>query len=112
MTTRRQLLIALGGVLFAVRDDRRLADQYRAALEQAHGSYFGAVRLVDAANRPGDEADREGAERGHRPRDLVNLWEEEFGEDERRGGAVEEEVVPLDRGADEAGRDDAADRCW
>jgi hypothetical protein len=45
--------ITAGGMLLAFRDDRRLADQYRATLAQAHGEYFGAVRLTDAAHRPG-----------------------------------------------------------
>jgi putative zinc finger protein len=45
--------IAVGGLLFAFGDDRRLADEYRSALDEANGSYFGAVRLADAAGRPG-----------------------------------------------------------
>jgi hypothetical protein len=35
------------------RDDRRLADHYRATLAQAHGQYFGSVRLHDAVGKPG-----------------------------------------------------------
>jgi hypothetical protein len=45
--------ITAGGMLLGFRDDRRLADHYRATLAQAHGTYFGAVRLADAAGRPG-----------------------------------------------------------
>jgi hypothetical protein len=45
--------ITAGGLLFAFQDDRRLADEYRAALTEADGRYFGAVRLADAAGRPG-----------------------------------------------------------
>lgn len=45
--------ITVGGMLLAFREDRRLADQYRATLAQANGTYFGAVRLTDAARRPG-----------------------------------------------------------
>jgi hypothetical protein len=45
--------IAVGGLLFAFGDDRRLADEYRAALDEANGSYFSAVKLADAAGRPG-----------------------------------------------------------
>jgi hypothetical protein len=45
--------ITAGGMLFAFRDDRQLADQYRAALAQAHGTYFGAVRFADPADRQG-----------------------------------------------------------
>jgi hypothetical protein len=45
--------ITAGGLLLAFGDDRRLADQYRAALAQANGTYFGAVRLSDPAGQPG-----------------------------------------------------------
>lgn len=45
--------ITAGAMLFAFRDDRQLADQYRAALTEANGTYFGAVRFADAADRRG-----------------------------------------------------------
>jgi hypothetical protein len=45
--------VTAGGVSLAFRDDRRLADHYRATLREAHGTYFGARRLVDLAGRPG-----------------------------------------------------------
>jgi Putative zinc-finger len=45
--------ITAGGMLIGFREDRRLADDYRAALAQANGKYFGATRLADAAGRPG-----------------------------------------------------------
>ena len=63
-----------------------------------------AVAVVpedDAADGPRDEADRERREREQRPDERIEPREEEAREDERRGGPVEEEVVPLDRGADE-----------
>jgi hypothetical protein len=41
--------ITAGGLLHAFSDERRLADHYRQTLAQAHGSYFGAARLHDAA---------------------------------------------------------------
>lgn len=44
--------ITAGAMLIGFRDERRLADHYRATLAQAHGSYFGAVRLHDAAGEP------------------------------------------------------------
>jgi hypothetical protein len=47
------IALTAGAMQFASRDDRRVADRYRAVLEQAHGTYFGAVPLVDAARRPG-----------------------------------------------------------
>lgn len=43
--------LTAGGMLLGFRDDRRLADQYRAALEHAHGYYFGASELRDASGR-------------------------------------------------------------
>jgi hypothetical protein len=42
--------LAVGVVLGATRDDHRLAEQYRATLAEAHGSYFEAARL----RAPGD----------------------------------------------------------
>jgi hypothetical protein len=41
--------LAVGIVLGATGDDRRLADQYRETLAAANGSYFEAARLVDDA---------------------------------------------------------------
>jgi hypothetical protein len=48
--------ITAGGMLLSFRDDRRLADNYRAVLAESHGTYFGARRLSDAAGRPGGVA--------------------------------------------------------
>src|SRR6188472_1869773 len=48
--------ITAGSMVAAFRDDRRLADHYRATLAQAHGTYFGAVQLEDEAGRPGGVA--------------------------------------------------------
>jgi Putative zinc-finger len=45
--------ITAGGMLLGFRDERRLADHYRATLALANGTYFGAVRLTDPAERPG-----------------------------------------------------------
>jgi Putative zinc-finger len=45
--------VTAGGMLLGFRDDRRLADQYRAALAEANGTYFGSARLADPARRPG-----------------------------------------------------------
>jgi hypothetical protein len=44
--------ITAGAMLYGSRDERRLADHYRATLAQAQGSYFGAVRLHDGAGEP------------------------------------------------------------
>jgi hypothetical protein len=45
--------VTAGGMLFGFRDDRQLADEYRAALTEANGSYFGARPLADPAGRRG-----------------------------------------------------------
>jgi hypothetical protein len=45
--------VTAGAMLVGFRDDRRLADHYRATLAQAHGQYFGAVRFHDAAGKQG-----------------------------------------------------------
>jgi hypothetical protein len=56
-----------------------------------------------AADRPGQEADRERAERRELRRPPIEAVEEELVEDEPGSGAVEEEVVPLDGGAHRRG---------
>ena len=63
----------------------------------------------DAAEGAGDEAERVGAEGQQGRGGGLALGEEQRAEDERRGGAVEEEVVPLDGGADQRGEDDLDD---
>lgn len=45
--------ITVGAMQIGTRDDRRLADQYRAALEEANGQYFRTARLTDPAGRRG-----------------------------------------------------------
>ena len=62
----------------------------------------------DAAERPRDEADRERRERRQRAGQLGDLREELRAEDDGGRRPVDEEVVPLDRGADGAGDRDAA----
>jgi Putative zinc-finger len=52
-TVAAAVAITAGAMQLSSRDDRRLADQYRAALAEANGTYFGAVRLTDAAGRRG-----------------------------------------------------------
>jgi hypothetical protein len=58
-----------------------------------------------AAQRARDEPHGVGGERQHGADQRVGLGEEDVVEHERGGRAVEEEVVPLDRRADEAGGD-------
>ena len=57
------------------------------------------------ADRPSDEADEIGAEGGERRRQRILVGKVELAEDQTGGGAVEEEVIPLDGRAD-GGRDD------
>jgi hypothetical protein len=45
--------ITAGGMLLGFRDERRLADHYRATLTLANGTYFGARVLADPAGHPG-----------------------------------------------------------
>ncbi len=65
-----------------------------------------------ATQRPRHESDGEGAVGAQRPGERVERREEEPVEHQRRCRAIEKEVVPLDRGADEAGHDDPADLIW
>src|SRR5512140_658514 len=59
----------------------------------------------DAPERPRDESDRERPVGAERSRERIERGKENAAEHERGRGSVEEEVVPLDGGADE-GRDD------
>lgn len=45
--------LTAGAMWVGTRDERQLADHYRGTLDEAHGEYFGAVRLEDAAGRQG-----------------------------------------------------------
>ena len=86
---------------------RRHAHDEQGEIE--HGLAADRVAVVaehEAAERPGDEAERIGGERQQRADHRIERREEQLVEDQRGGGAVEKEVVPLDRGADQArGRD-------
>ena len=53
-----------------------------------------------AADRPGDKSCRIGAERDERTDKGIEARKEKLVEHERGRGRVDEEVVPLDRGAD------------
>ena len=84
--------------------------------QQRRDEHVAAARAVaevagdDAADRPRDEADRVGGEGQQRADQRLGVREEEVAEDERGGRAVEEEVVPLQRGADHTRGDDTAER--
>src|SRR5699024_1168068 len=56
-----------------------------------------------AADRPGEEAHGEGAQRGESPGELVARREEHVGEYEGRCRPVEREVIPLQGGPDRRG---------
>jgi Putative zinc-finger len=50
-TVAAAVAITATALLVSSREDRRLADSYRATLQQANGKYFRAVPLADAAGR-------------------------------------------------------------
>lgn len=56
----------------------------------------------DSADGTRDESDGEGGEGGQGAGQIGRAGEELLAEHERGGGAVDEEVVPLDGGADKA----------
>ena len=85
-------------------DDERI-DQHRLAADP-----IAEVAEDDAAQRSREKPDRKGAERRQRADQRIDGRKEEAIEHQRRRGAVEKEVVPFDRRADEAGEHDAADR--
>ena len=73
-------------------DQRRLAADAVAIMPEDRG-----------ADRPADEADEVGAERRERSGQRILVGKEQFRENQPGGGAVDEEVVPLDGGADGGG---------
>src|SRR4029079_6496511 len=58
----------------------------------------------EAADRPDDESDGECCDRTQHSDQRTLIREERMVEDEACRGRVQEEVVPLDGGSDEAGR--------
>ena len=76
------------------------------------GEWGGAVLMAVEHAPPGsrDEADGKGPERRQRANQRVYGRKEQAVEDECGRGAVEKEVVPLDRRADEAGDRDEPNR--
>ena len=85
--------------------DQERRDAHDEQRQHEHRLAADAVAVVpehDAADRAGGEADRVGAEGQQRADQRLGLREEQIAEHERRGRAVQEEVVPLDGGADEA----------
>ena len=93
--------------------DRERAGAHHQQRDDQHGLAADLVAEVaedHAAERPGDEAERVGHERVERALGAADLAEEHLAEDEGGGRPEEEEVVPLDGGADQAGADDLDDR--
>jgi hypothetical protein len=101
------------GVVSRQQSDGERSDAHH---EQAQDEEFLTADLVavvaehEPAHRTGHEPDREGAERQQGPRDRIGRREEDRGQDDRRGDAVEEEVVPLHGRAEHARGDDLDDR--
>jgi hypothetical protein len=84
--------------------------------QQRHDEHVLAAQLVavvaehDPAQRPSHETDRVRREREQGTDERVEAGEEDLVEHQGGGRAVDEEVVPLQRGADQAGHDDATYR--
>jgi hypothetical protein len=83
--------------------------------QQGHHQHGLAAQLVavvaedDPADGAGDEPGGRGGEGQQRAGKRVGVGEEQLVEDQGRSRAIEEEVVPLQGGADQAGDDDLAD---
>ena len=92
--------------------DQERRDAHDDEREHEHRLAADLVAVVsddDAADRPREEAHGVGAEGGERAHQRVERGEEQAVEDECGRRAVEEEVVPLDRGTDEARHGDEPD---
>ena len=91
--------------------DERRADAHDHQRQQQHLLAADPVAEVaedQPADRAGEEADGEGGEGRELRGRAVEAVEVELVEDHGRGRAVEEEVVPLDGGADRRGEGDPA----
>ena len=87
----------------AADEERRGAHQREREDQDALAAELVAdVAEEERADRPGDVADAEGGERQQRGGRGVGLGEEDLAEDQRGGGAVDEEVVVLQGAADPA----------
>jgi len=92
-------------------ETRRHAHHHQRQHEHRTSTHFVAVMADDdGANRARHETDRVCAERQKRTDKRIERREEQLVEDKRRGGVVQEEVVPLDRRADQAGECNEPDR--
>src|ERR1700730_12414241 len=85
------------------RRGRNAHDEQRQIEHRLAADLVAEMTEHDAAERPRNEPQCIGAERQQRPHRGIECGKEQFVEDERRGGAVKEEIVPLDGGVDEAG---------
>ena len=85
--------------------EQERVDQHRLAAD-----LVAVVGEDGAAEGPRDEPDGERSESGERPGHRIEGREEDLIEDQGRGGAEDEEVVPLDRRSDEAGEGHLARR--
>ena len=92
---------------------RQEPDEQRTQAHQEQGSHerrLAADAVPQVAEnrtpqRPGDEANRVGAEGQKLSNERIEVGKKQLAKDQRRRGAIQEEVVPLDRGADGAGDD-------
>ena len=87
----------------ADRRRRHAHDQQRQIEHGLAADLVAEMTEHDPAERPRNEAQGVGAERQQRTHRRIECRKEQFVEDQRRGGAVQEEVVPLDGGADQTG---------
>src|SRR5207247_10900855 len=97
-----------GGVGGEQADRRRRQphDQKRQVQHRLAAELVAVMAEDDAADRPRDEPHRVGRERGDGAGEGRKRRKKQLVEDERGGGTVEEEVVPLDGRPDEAGGGD------
>jgi hypothetical protein len=94
------------------QSDEKRCDAHHGQGEDEHRFASDAIAEMtddDPADRTCDEADRVGPERRKRAGERVEHRKIQSIEHERGSRAVEKEVVPLDRGANQAGEGHRAD---
>ena len=85
-----------------MKNGREPHDQEREHQHRLASDLVPVVAEDDAAERASEEADGKGAEGRQGADERVEGGEEQLVEDQRGSGAVEEEVIPLGSGPDEA----------
>jgi hypothetical protein len=97
------------------QSDRHRPQSHHQQRAQQHGLAAQAVAEMpkhEAPERACEESDRESRKDGDRGGELIDFREKELIKNQRRDQAIDEEIIPFNRGADGTGDQNAAARTW